>query len=126
MSEAQIDSKANAICQEGTARAEAVGAPPADIETNATSAASYLDRVVPISDKALSELQALMPGTGVKAAWNDFVAKSRAADLALDAARTKAHNDDPSGILDFEQATGPLTQALDASARAAGATACAL
>ena len=125
LSQAQIDAKANAICQEGTRQVAAVGPLPADFTTNPTAAATYLDRVAPISDKASSELATLVPAGSVKAAWNDFVVKNRAAASALDAARTKAHGSDPSGIVDFQQATGPLTQVLDASARAVGATACA-
>jgi hypothetical protein len=57
--------------------------------------------------------------------WNQFITTIRAAAAELDAARTKAHSGDPSGLQDFAQATGPLTQTLDAAARRVGAVGCA-
>jgi len=125
LSRAQIDASANKICEEATAQIRAVGALPADFRANPTSAAAYLDKVTPITDKAVAALSALTPSSSVKDRWNDFILKNRSAQQALDSARARAHARDPSGLADFEAATGRLSQKLDVAARTVGATGCA-
>jgi len=125
LSRAQIDASANKLCQEATAQIRAVGALPADFRTNPTSAAAYLDKTAPIADKTVAALSALTPSASVKDQWNDFILKNRSAQQALDSARARAHAQDPSGLADFEAATGRLSQKLDVAARAVGATGCA-
>jgi hypothetical protein len=121
----ELDARANTLCREATDAVKAVGALPPDFQTNPVSAAAYLDKVGPITDKTVIALAALIPDSSVRSQWADFIAKNRAAQQALDNARVKAHRDDPSGLQDFRAATGPLTQTVDASALAVGATACA-
>lgn len=125
LSRAQIDASANKLCQEATAQIRAIGALPPDFRTNPTSAAAYLDKVTPITDKTVAALSALTPSSSVKDQWNDFILKNRSAQQALGSARARAHARDASGLADFEAATGPLSQKLDAAARAVGATGCA-
>jgi len=121
----ELDARANTLCQEATNAIKAVGPLPPDFQTNAVSAAAYLDKVGPITDKTVSNLAALIPNASVRGRWADFIATNHAAQQALDDARVKAHRHDSSGLRDFQAATGPLTQALDASAITVGATACA-
>jgi hypothetical protein len=121
----ELDAKANTLCREATDAIKAVGALPPDFQTNPESAAAYLDKVGPITDKTVFALTALTPNSSVRSQWADFLAKNHAAQQALDNARAKAHRHDSSGLQDFRAATGPLTQTLDASALTVGATACA-
>jgi hypothetical protein len=125
LARSSLDAQADSICQHGTSEIKAAGPIPVDFETSAVAAAGYLDRVVPVSDKTISKLSALEPNGSVKEEWNQFMTSIRAAATALDAARTKAHSGDPSGLQDFAQATGPLTQTLDSAARLVGAVGCA-
>lgn len=125
LSRSQLDAQADSICQQGTAGIKAAGPLPVGFETSSVAAAEYLDRIVPISDKTISELSVLEPDGSVKEEWNQFITSIRAAAAELDAARKKAHSGDPSGLRDFAQATGPLTQTLDAAARRVGAVGCA-
>ncbi len=125
LSRTQIDASANKVCEEATAKIQAVGALPADFRTNPTSAAAYLDKVTPITDRAVAALSALTPSSSVKNQWNEFILKNRSAQQALDSSRARAHARDASGLADFEAATGRLSQKLDAAARAVGATGCA-
>jgi hypothetical protein len=125
LSRSPLDAQADSICQQGTAEIKAAGPIPDDFEASSIVAAGYLDRVVPISDKTVAQLSTLEPNGSVKEEWNQFMVSIRAAATALDAARTKAHSGDPSGLQDFAQATGPLTQTLDAAARRVGAVGCA-
>jgi hypothetical protein len=125
LSRSLLDTQADSICQQGTSEIKSAGPIPADFETSSVAAAGYLDRVVPISDKTISELSALEPNGSVKEEWNQFMVSIRAAATTLDTARTKAHSGDPSGLQDFAQATGPLTQTLDSAARRVGALGCA-
>lgn len=125
LSRSSLDAQADSVCQLGTSEIKAAGPIPDDFEASSVAAAEYLDRVVPISDRTISELSRLEPNGSVKEEWNQFMVSMKAAATALDAARAKAHTGDPSGIQDFEQATGALTQTLDSAARRIGALGCA-
>jgi hypothetical protein len=66
LSRSPLDAQADSICQQGTAEIKAAGPLPTDFETSSVAAAGYLDRIVPISDKTISELSALKPNGSVK------------------------------------------------------------
>lgn len=125
LSRGELAAKANTICRNAAAAIRNLGNAPADFATNPQSAASYLDRVVAISDNTVAQLAALKPDAGAKTAWSDFVVANQAAQQALDTARVKVEKHDPTGLADFRNAVTSLSQRVTDTANAIGASACA-
>jgi hypothetical protein len=124
LSKADLDTKANAICKSVTTKIDAVKQ-PADLLSNANSASSYFDQVLPLAQDGTKQLKALKPASDVKSAWNAYIAAQVAETNALQAVRVKADKKDPSGVSDLQTVVPPLSKTVTSTANAVGATGCA-
>ncbi len=123
LSRTALAARANTICATATSASTTIKT-PADLASNATSAAAYYDKIYPITDAETKELQALTPDGAATADWQSFVAAQVAADQLLLTIKQKADAADPSGLNDLKQVQ-PTGAKVAAAAKKIGATTCA-
>jgi hypothetical protein len=123
LSKADLDAKANSICQAGGDRIKAVPAPSnADIQ-DATKAAAYFDKIVPIATDVTNQLAGLKPADDVKSDWDAFISAQKTETAAFVSIQHKADAKDPSGLTDLAKIQ-PLDTAVNTAADKVGATGC--
>jgi hypothetical protein len=121
LSKADLDTKANALCQAAGNKIKTIPT-PSNIR-DATQAAAYFDKVVPIITDVTNSLANLKPADDVKADWNAFITAQKAETAAFVSIQHKADVKDSSGLTDLEKVP-PLDQAVNAAATTVGATGC--
>lgn len=122
LSKAELSKQANAICTAEQKAGEAVPA-PSNIQ-DASQAAPYFDKIVPIIVGATTKLAALKPADEIKADWNAFLTQRKSLTTLMQTVQHKADAKDASGLADLS--TEPdLAKKMAAAATKAGATACA-
>jgi hypothetical protein len=123
LTKSQLASKVNAACATLASAAQAAGTSPSDFNTNAVSAAAYLDKGKAAGDAFRASIDKLVPPDSEKATWNTFKTAVDKADTLLDTADRKAHNKDPSGLADYNQSQAEGNQ-IKAGAAQLGVTTC--
>jgi hypothetical protein len=123
LSKADLDTKANAICKTGGDKIKAVPAPSTTDIQDATKAAAYFDKIVPIAQDATNQLAALKPADDVKADWDAFIIAQKNATALLVSIQHKADVKDRSGLSDLTKYPA-LDQAVNTAADKVGATGC--
>jgi hypothetical protein len=101
LSKDKLAAKANAICAKSTAAVDRIPA-PADFNTNAVSAAAYLDKVVRLEQSGVASLKALKPASGVKGQFDAYLADLSHQLALVRSADGKAHAKDTSGQQDLQ------------------------
>jgi hypothetical protein len=122
LSKADLAKQVNAICANYNAKIKAVPQ-PSDIATNATSAATFFDKVAPLFDESLTKFKALKPADSVKSQYDDFLTKVGALASVIDQLKAKADAKDRTGIALLPQIQ-PATNAANSAANSIGATTC--
>lgn len=123
LSRAGIVAKANAICQTVNSQANAVPT-PSSIQ-DASQAAAFFDKLVPILATGVSRLRALKPAADIKTDWDALVSAEDKRLTFLQGIRTKADNADLSGLQQLGTQTRAIQQAVQSAATKVGATTCA-
>jgi hypothetical protein len=122
LNRADLAAKANSICQSLNTQADAVPT-PSSIQ-DASQAADFFDKLVPILSSGVSKLKALKPDADVKTDWDAFITAENNALTFFQGIKTKADNADPSGLQDLGTKTPALEQAVKDAATKVGATTC--
>ena len=121
LSKADLDTKANALCQGAGNKIKTIPT-PTNIQ-DATQAAAYFDKVVPIITDVTNKLAGLKPAADVKTDWDAFITAQKAETAAFVSIQHKADVKDSSGLTDLAKVP-PLDQAVNATATKVGATGC--
>jgi hypothetical protein len=125
LSQAELATKANAICATAQAQASKLTVPSgATLASDAVAAAAYFDKLFPITDKETKDIQALTPAAAAASVWQTFVTAQVAADQLLQTIKQKADAKDPSGLADLAKVQ-PAGQVVAAAATKVGAGTCA-
>jgi hypothetical protein len=123
LTQAQLDTKVNAICTQYRTAVAKIGA-PADFATNPVAAAAYLDKVRPLADASVASVNALEPPSDLKAQFDDYRATASREAALLRSAAAKAHARDRSGLTDIQTISTLQQHTLWPAARRLGFTAC--
>jgi hypothetical protein len=98
-----LAAKANAACAAYQKAALAIPQ-PADFATNATAAASYLDKLKPLILTQFNTIKALTPNSSEKADFDKLIAAGAHQIALFDSADAKAHARDRTGLRDLQNA----------------------
>lgn len=122
LSKADLATKANAICKAGGDKLNAI-TPPSNIQ-DATQAAAFLDKVVPVISDVTNQLAALKPASDIKADWDAFITAQKAESAEFVAVQHKADAKDATGLTDLTSKVPALEQTVNTAAAKVGATGC--
>jgi hypothetical protein len=114
--------RANAICAKSEADLKAV--PPVTKPGDTKQLTAYFDKAAPIGTSETNALAALKPASDVKADFDAFIAKQRAANDVLQTLRAMADAKDPGEVAALGVLTG-VSNNVSVTARVLGATGCA-
>ncbi len=117
----QLLAKVDAICKTAQTAAKAVPAPASFAD--ATTAATYFDKIAPITAKETDDLVALKPADDVKAVYAKFTSAQKSANSLLQTIKDKADAKDRSGLQDLAK-VAPAGQRVSAAAKQLGAKGC--
>jgi hypothetical protein len=121
LSRSDIVSKAQAICTKAQTDAQAVKAPASFAD--AKVAATYFDKIAPITQTETDALLALKPGDDVKADYAAFTKAQTEANTLLQTIMKKADTKDASGLNDLKKVAGAGT-VVSTAAKKLGAKTC--
>jgi len=122
LTRSQLVAKADAICAQANQKAKQIPT-PANLVQDATAAAAYFNKVVPIAEKGTDQLAALKPDSAASADWKAYIALRQQGVTLLKTIQRKANAHDPSGIQDLQKSSA-FQQQLAAAANKLGAKTC--
>ena len=123
LTKSELAKQAGDICDRGEKRLNALR-PPADFQTNPTSAAKFLGQFLPIADDTVGDLKALKPPEDLQGAYDDYIKRQESAVNSIRTAQQKAEKRDPTGLRDLQKVANESDR-IDALANKAGVPRCA-